>query len=306
MGTPDFAAESLKALVAWDGCEVVGVYTQPDRPCGRGRECRPSPVKKLALEHGLDVYQPVNFKNAEDVDTLRSLRADVLAVAAYGLILPQQVLDACTIMPLNVHASLLPKHRGAAPIQRAIQEGDFVTGISIMKMEQGLDTGPVLLQRALRIGHDQHAGQVHDELAVMGGALLVDALERLRTGRIRILPQEDDRATYAAKLSKQEGEIDWDREAEAVHNHIRAMHPWPGAYFFWTGQEGKRVRLNVMPGEIGPELESNIDPGTVLGEMDGKLAIACRDKVYLVPEVKPEGRKAQDATAFVCGYLSKC
>lgn len=306
MGTPDFAAESLKALIEWGGCDIVGVYTQPDRPCGRGQECKPSPVKKLALEHGLDVYQPVNFKDQSDVDALKALGADVLAVAAYGLILPQNVLDACRIMPVNVHASLLPKHRGAAPIQRAIQEGDFVTGITIMKMELGLDTGPILLQRALRIGHDQHAGDLHDELAAMGGLMLVEALMRVRDGRLRMMPQEDDRATYAAKLSKKEGEIDWNRDAEVVHNHIRAMHPWPGAYFFWTGPEGKKIRLTLTPGEIGPELDSDIDPGTVLGEMDGKLAITCRDRIYLVPQVKPEGRKAQDATAFTCGYLSKC
>ncbi|GAB7021844.1 methionyl-tRNA formyltransferase [Salidesulfovibrio brasiliensis] len=306
MGTPDFAAASLRALLDFDGCEVAAVYTQPDRPCGRGQQCRPSPVKVLALEHGIDVYQPENFKDQAAVDELAALKPDVLVVAAYGLILPQSVLDVPKYYPLNVHASLLPKHRGAAPIQRSIESGDVVTGITIMKMEAGLDTGPVMVARALRIGHNDHAGMIHDELAELGGVCIVEALARLAHGSYELKPQDDALATYAGKLSKKDGEVDWNRPAKDIHNQIRAMYPWPGAYFEWDNGSGKTMRLNVTPGEIGTDESPGVDPGTILGEIDGKLAISTADKVYLTAEVKPQGKKAMDATAFVCGYMKDC
>ncbi|BDQ34095.1 methionyl-tRNA formyltransferase [Pseudodesulfovibrio portus] len=306
MGTPDFAAEALTILLKFDAADVVGVYTQPDRPCGRGRQCKPSAVKVVALENGIPVFQPENFKDQADIDQLAALAPDVLVVAAYGLILPQAVLDVPAVQPLNIHASLLPKYRGAAPIQRAIENGDVVTGISIMKMEAGLDTGPVLVQRALRIGHDDHAGTIHDELAKLGGICICEALARLQTGAYDFKPQDDSLATYAKKLEKQEGEIDWNRPAQAIHNRIRAMYPWPGAFFDWTNPDGKTLRLNVTPGRIGEQDSPGADPGTVLGEMDDRLAIATADKVYLTPEVKPQGKKAMDATAFVCGYMREC
>lgn len=305
MGTPDFAAVILKHLLAWEGGEVLAAYTQPDRPCGRGLSCKPSPVKALALEHGLDVRQPLNFKDPAEVEALRALEPDVLAVAAYGLILPQAVLDVPALMPVNVHASLLPKYRGAAPIQRCILDGETVTGISIMRMEKGLDSGPILLQRALRMGGDEHAGQVHDQLAEMGGLLLVEALERLRDGRLAVVPQDDSLATYAPKLSKDEGLIDWNRPAQEIHNRARAMHPWPGAFFQWSPDDKKHLRLTLTPGKIGPEPERKAEPGTILGEMDGHIAIQTADRVYLTPSVQPEGRKALSASAFACGYLKK-
>jgi methionyl-tRNA formyltransferase len=306
MGTPDFAAEALEILLKFDAADVVAVYTQPDRPCGRGRQCKPSAVKEVALEHDIPVYQPVNFKDQADVDELAALEPDVLVVAAYGLILPQSVLDIPSILPLNIHASLLPHWRGAAPIQRAVENGDVVTGISIMKMEAGLDTGPVMVQRALRIGHNDHAGTIHDELARLGGICICEALARLQTGAYDLKPQDDSLATYAKKLEKKEGEIDWNRPAEKIHNRIRAMYPWPGAFFDWTNPEGKALRLHVTPGEVSEESAPKIAPGTVLGEMDGKLAITTADKIYLTPEVKPQGKKAMDATAFTCGYMKEC
>lgn len=306
MGTPDFAAEALRVLLEFEGADVAAVYTQPDRPCGRGRQCKPSAVKVVALENDIPVYQPVNFKDQADIDQLAGLKPDVLVVAAYGLILPQAVLDVPAVHPLNIHASLLPKWRGAAPIQRAIENGDVVTGISIMKMEAGLDTGPVLVQRALRIGHDDHAGTIHDELAKLGGICICEALARLQTGAYDFKPQDDALVSYAKKLEKKEGEIDWDQPAQVIHNQIRAMYPWPGAFFDWTNSDGKTLRLNVSPGEISEEAAAGVDPGTVLGEMDGKLAITTADKVYLTPEVKPQGKKAMDATAFACGYMKDC
>lgn len=310
MGTPDFAAKSLKALIEWPGAEVLCVYTQPDRPCGRGQECTPSPVKRLALEHGLEVRQPLNFKDEADVAALRALSFDVLVVAAYGLILPQSVLDAPKRMPVNVHASLLPRWRGAAPIQRCIQAGDLVTGITIMKMELGLDSGPILLQRALRIAENDHAGTLHDELAEMGADALLDALTRLPQGRLMSLAQDEARVTHAAKLSKEEGLIDWNREAEALHNHIRAMHPWPGAYFDWEQAPGKVLRLTIEPGAIGGDAPAGVAPGTILGQLPTehgpRLAIATADRLYLVQRLTPRGKKPQDAAAFACGYLKAC
>jgi methionyl-tRNA formyltransferase len=306
MGTPDFAAEALSTLLKFDAADVIGVYTQPDRPCGRGRQCKPSAVKQVALENDIPVYQPVNFKDQADVDQLAALEPDVLVVAAYGLILPQVVLDIPTILPLNIHASLLPRWRGAAPIQRSIENGDVVTGISIMKMEAGLDTGPVMVQRALRIGYNDHAGTIHDELAKLGGICICEALARLQTGAYDLKPQDDSLATYAKKLEKQEGEIDWSQPAEMIHNRIRAMYPWPGAFFDWTNPEGKSLRLHVTPGEVSEESTPQITPGTVLGEMDGKLAITTSDRIYLTPEVKPQGKKGMDATAFTCGYMKEC
>lgn len=307
MGTPDFAAESLKALLKSDICEVIAVYTQPDRPCGRGQNCKPGPVKLLALENDIDVYQPANFKNREDIDQLAALRPDFLAVAAYGLILPQAVLDIPKYAPLNVHGSLLPKYRGAAPIHRAVQNGDKATGITIMRMEAGMDTGPMLLQRAVGIGIDQTTEDIHDELAQLGGEMLVETISRFPEGKLAVIPQDDSQATYAAKLTKNEGLIDWDRPVEEVHNHIRAMHPWPGAYFFWTGPKGEKIRLTVMPGKAGEEEALAADePGDILGVKDGYLEIACQDKVYLTPKVKPQGKKALDAVQFQCGYLVRC
>ncbi|WP_319541584.1 methionyl-tRNA formyltransferase [uncultured Pseudodesulfovibrio sp.] len=306
MGTPDFAAEALSILLAFDAAEVVGVYTQPDRPCGRGRQCKPSAVKTVALENDIPVFQPENFKEQKAVDELAALKPDVLVVAAYGLILPQVVLDIPTILPLNIHASLLPQWRGAAPIQRAIENGDVVTGISIMKMEAGLDTGPVMVQRALRIGHNDHAGTIHDELAKLGGICICEAMARLQTGAYDLKEQDNEHATYAKKLEKKEGEIDWNRPVAVIHNQIRAMYPWPGAFFDWNNSDGKAIRLNVAPGEASEESAPNVEPGTILGEMDGKLAIVAADKIYLTPEVKPQGKKAMDATAFTCGYMKEC
>ncbi|WP_320173572.1 methionyl-tRNA formyltransferase [Maridesulfovibrio sp.] len=306
MGTPDFASTILEYLVEWDGCEVIAAYTQPDRPCGRGHKLRCSSVKDVALKNDIPVYQPLNFKDEKDVDELRALEPDFLVVAAYGLILPQSVLDIPAIMPINVHASLLPKYRGAAPIHRSVANGDHATGITIMKMEAGLDTGPILVQQALGIAWDDFTGKVHDELADMGGPLVMETLLRYQDGRLTIMPQDDAIATYAEKLSKEEGLIDWNLPVKEVHNKIRGMYPWPGAYYFWT-QEGKEpIRLVLSPGKPGEEEVGDHAPGTIVGEYDGMLGIACQDKIYLASKVKPAGKKEMDGKAFMCGYMNKC
>lgn len=307
MGTPDFASTILEYLQEWDGCDVIAAYTQPDRPGGRGQKVRQSAVKEVALKHDIPVYQPVNFKDQADIDQLKELEPDYLVVAAYGLILPQAVLDVPKIMPINVHASLLPKYRGAAPIQRAVANGDHATGITIMKMEAGLDTGPILVQQALGIAWDDYAGKIHDELARMGGPLVMETLLRYENKHLIVMQQEDSIATYAAKLTKEDGLINWDKEAEKVHDQIRGMHPWPGAYFFWQAEEGKApIRLVLSPGKPSEEPSGEHTPGTIIGEFDGMLGIACADKIYLASKVKPAGKKEMDGKAFVCGYMGKC
>lgn len=307
MGTPEFAAVSLRHVLDSGLCEVAGVYCQPDRPCGRGRKCVPLPVKKLALEQGLPIFQPESFKLPGAVETLAALAPDVLLVAAYGLILPKAVLAIPTYMPINVHASLLPKYRGAAPIQRAIMAGEQVTGVTIMRIEPAMDSGPILLQRALVIGQDDTAGTIHDELAELGGRLLVEALGRLRDGRLLEIPQDHDKAVYSPKIDKREAEICWDRPAQTVHDQIRAMTPHPGAYFFWRQDILKMpLRINALPGAVGEPLPEGIRPGTILGVTKGSLGVACADRIYLIPRLRPAGKREQSAEAFACGYLNKC
>ncbi len=307
MGTPDFAASVLRTVLAWPRGTVAAVYTQPDRPCGRGQVCRPSPVKTLALEHGLPVLQPENFKRSETVADLAALAPDLLLVAAYGLILPCSVLDITKYGAFNVHASLLPKWRGAAPIQRSILNGDPATGITIMRMAEGLDTGDMLLQRALAIGIDDTAQTLHDELAEMGGEMLCEVMDRLLAGKLVAIPQNHDLATYAPKLRREEGRIDWSEPALAVHRRIRAMTPWPGAYFHLAlpGREHP-LRIALAPGRIGPEKPSWAAPGDVIGIEDCALAIATADRVYLIDAITPQGKKSMDGRAFACGYLENC
>ncbi len=259
----------------------------------------------------MPVYQPLNFKTEEAVAELRALRPDVLVVAAYGLILPQSVLDIPRLGPVNVHASLLPRLRGAAPIQRSVMAGDAVTGVTIMRMEASLDTGPMLLQKAMGIGIDDTAGDLHDQLAELGGRLLTQALGKLADGTAVAIPQDNVRATYAAKLTKADGLIDWNRTAVQVHAHIRGVTPWPGAYCTIQREGQKELRVALGPGRIGPlrseapEYEG-ATPGTIVGLVDDQLAIACTDRLYLVDSIRPADRKPMDARAFLCGYLNAC
>lgn len=304
MGTPAFAATILEHALAWPGGRVVGVYAQPDRPCGRGLECKPPDTKVLALAHGLPVFQPLHFKAPEARAELAALAPDLLLVAAYGLILPQAVLSIPRLGAVNVHGSLLPRYRGAAPIQRAIMDGEAVTGVSIMQMDAGMDTGDVLLTRELPIAPDDTAASLHDALADLGGAALVEALGLIAAGQATRTPQDPARATYAPKLRKDEGCIDWNRPAAEIHNRIRGVCPWPGAYFFWQAPgRAKPLRLALAPGRPGGPKPLDAPAGTILGESDGMLAIACADRVYLTPSVTPEGRKKMGAAGFVCGYL---
>ncbi|TYL46486.1 methionyl-tRNA formyltransferase [Marinomonas sp. IMCC 4694] len=232
-GTPDFAAASLKALLdskAANHYELVGVYTQPDRPAGRGQKLVQSPVKQLALAHHIAVYQPVNFKLDEDKAQLAALDADLMIVAAYGIILPKAVLDTPTLGCINVHASLLPRWRGAAPIHRALIAGDSETGITIMQMEIGLDTGDMLLKAHCDITPTDTSASLHDRLATLGGTALIDSLEQLTAGSLVPEKQDDSLTCYATKLTKQEANLDWSMSAELIERHIRGLSPWPVAF----------------------------------------------------------------------------
>jgi methionyl-tRNA formyltransferase len=286
MGTPDFSVPVLDAL-ATAGHEIAAVYTQPPRPAGRGKKDRPSPVHARAAALGLPVRHPRSLRDETAQADFASLGAEVAVVVAYGLILPQPVLDAPERGCLNIHASLLPRWRGAAPIQRAIMAGDAETGICIMQMGAGLDTGPVLLRRAIAIGAEETAGDLHDRLSVLGAEAITAALARLDA--LTPDPQPDDGVTYAEKIDKGEARVDWAQPASHIDRQIRGLSPFPGA---WTTISGKRVKLirSRTAAGVGP-------PGTVLGG----LTIACGQGAVEVTELQPEGRPRMPAEAFLRG-----
>lgn len=285
-GTPDFAAAALAALLA-AGHEIPLVLTQPDRPAGRGMNLLPSPVKKLALAHGIEVFQPLSLKDPVAQEKIAELGAEVMVVAAYGLILPQRVLDIPRWGCLNIHASLLPRWRGAAPIQRAILAGDAETGVCIMQMEAGLDTGPVLLRDAFPIAPEDTTGSLHDKLAACGARLIVEALSRLP---LAAAPQPEVGVTYAHKIEKAEAVIDWQRSATELDRHIRAFNPFPGAQASLGGQTIKlwQARPQAQQGETGRILQV---------DRDG-LLIGCGQGSLLVTELQKAGGSACRSSNF--------
>jgi methionyl-tRNA formyltransferase len=293
-GTPDFAVPSLRAAAQRN--EVVAVYTQPDRPAGRGRGLTPSPVKREALERGIEVVQPENFKSAAAREALAAYKPDLLVVVAYGLILPQAVLDIPIQGCWNVHASLLPRWRGAAPIQRAIQANDARTGVCLMQMEKGLDTGPVLLSQALDIGNEETGGQLHDRLAALGAQVLADGLGLLRAG-IRPIPQPQpkDGVTYAHKLDKAEARLDWSRPALELANKVRAFNPWPMAE---AQVAGERLRLHSA---VALPVSHDAAPGTLLAAGRDGLDVACGEGVLRIRVLQRDGGKAITAADYLNG-----
>jgi methionyl-tRNA formyltransferase len=286
MGTPDFSVPALDALAA-AGHEIAAVYTQPPRPAGRGQKDRPSPVHLRAEALGLPVRHPKTLRTPEAQAEFAALQADIAVVVAYGLILPKPVLDAPRHGCLNIHASLLPRWRGAAPIHRAVLAGDAETGVCTMQMEEGLDTGPVLLRAATPIGPTDTTGDLHDRLAALGAALIVDALARLAD--LRPEPQPEEGVTYAAKIDKAEAAVDWTRPAPEIDRQIRGLSPFPGA---WTTHEGRRLKL----------LRSRLADGQgAPGEVLRGLTIACGAGAADILEVQAEGRARQDAASFLRG-----
>jgi methionyl-tRNA formyltransferase len=294
-GTPDFAVPPLEALHA-AGHELVAVYTQPDRPAGRGQAVTASPVKRRALELGLGIEQPASFKPAEAVARLREHRADLMVVVAYGLILPQAVLDVPRHGCWNIHASLLPRWRGAAPIQRAILAGDESTGITIMQMDAGLDTGPMLLVRPTPIGPREHGGALHDRLSVMGAEAIVAAIDAWQAGRLTPQPQPASGATYAAKIRKEEARIDWAQPAVAIDRLVRAFNPWPVAETAW---DGKQLRIWAAEPEPRAPVTAAAEPGTVLESAGGRIVVATGEGALGLTRVQVAGRRAMPAAEFL-------
>jgi methionyl-tRNA formyltransferase len=297
-GTPAFAVPALRALRA--AHQVVGVLTQPDRPAGRGRALTASPVKQAALALGLPVAQPARLKgdaatSMAALELLSEWRADVMVVVAYGLILPRALLELPRLGCLNIHGSLLPRWRGAAPIQRAILAGDAETGVSIMQMDEGLDTGAVLCEARIPIDAECTAAMLHDQLAALGAEQLLLALEGLAQGRLLARPQPVAGVTYAAKLSKSEARIDWSGDAVAIDRQVRAFNPWPTAESSLAGEPVKLWRSRVHAGQSAPP---GVAPGTILGLAGDALEIACGRGVLQVMELQRAGRKAVAARDF--------
>jgi len=292
-GTPDFAAASLQALLN-AGHDVIGVYTQPDRPAGRGRKLTPSPVKKVALEHEIPVYQPLNFKTEEDRHQLAELHADLMVVVAYGLLLPKAVLDAPRLGCINVHASLLPRWRGAAPIHRSLLAGDSETGVTIMQMDEGLDTGAMLLKRSCSIATTETSGELHDKLAVIGATSLLESLPGIADQTIAHEQQDGSLACYAHKLEKTEGEIDWNRPAADIALQIRGLSPWPVAY---TSLDGSTLR--VWLAETTEQDSAEVTPGRVIATDKKSIYVACADNALKLLKIQLPGSKAMDTSAVL-------
>lgn len=294
MGTPQFAVPTLDALLS-SRHTVVGVVTQPDKPRGRGQKETAGPVKARALAAGLPVLQPETLKDPAAVDALRAFGADIGVVAAFGKILSQTVLDIPRLGMINVHASLLPRWRGAAPIHRAVIAGDAATGVTIMRVVKALDAGAMLDTVARAIGPDDTSDDVERDLASLGGRLLVDVLDRLAHGPVSEVAQDESLVTYAHRLTKDDGSIDWSRSAVAIHNQIRGLHPWPHAFSYVGGQRLILWRSTWTPGP------AHAEPGTILTALGDDLAVATGDGVLHLTELQAEGRRAGRTREFLAG-----
>lgn len=294
MGTPDFAVPALSELVA-NGHDIAAVYTQPPRPRGRGHKLKPSPVGALAAEYGLEVRTPASMKAPEEAAALAELEPDVAIVVAYGQILPQAVLDVPAYGCLNLHGSLLPRWRGAAPIQRAIMAGDKATGVQVMQMEAGLDTGPVLLSETVPIAEDETYQSLHDKLAPVGASLLPRALAALERGDLEAAPQPDDGVTYAKKITTDEAKVDWSRPAHEIDCQIRGLSPFPGAFTLLGDQ-----RVKLLLSRVGGA--ATAEPGTITAANDTAMSIAAGDGQSVdVLRLQRPGKAAQDAAEFLRG-----
>jgi len=292
MGSPDFALPTLRALAA-GAYNLVGVVTQPDRPAGRGRKLSPPPVKTLALELGLPLIQPERLKHPAAIIQLQDWAPDLIVVAAFGQILRPLVLDLPCWGCLNVHASLLPRWRGAAPVQAAILHGDAQTGVTIMRMETGVDTGPILSQRATAIRADENAGSLGMRLAELGAELLLETLPGYLSGKIKPRPQDESLVTHAPLLSKDEGRLDFSQPADTLARRVRAFNPWPGAYTLWQDQPFKILRAHARQATAQPPGQST--------HMDGLPAISANPGLLVLDEVQPAGKRAMPGEVFLRG-----
>ena len=293
MGTPDFAVPCLEKLTEM-GEEVVGVFTQPDKPVGRKQMLTASPVKVFAEEHSLPVYQPNSLKNEETVNLLKKLSPELIVVTAYGKILPKEVLDLPKYGCINIHASLLPKYRGAAPIQWSILNGDVYTGITSMQMDTGLDTGDILIQKEVSIGKNETSGELFDRLKILGAEVLEITIERLKAGELKPAKQLEDEATYVTTLDKSICPVDFKKTASEIHNKVRGLNPWPVATFKLNG-------ITFKLWETRPSGKTDLLPGTVI-ESDTKLVIACGNNTSIeLLSIQPEGKKRMNVSDYLRG-----
>ncbi|MBE0358052.1 MULTISPECIES: methionyl-tRNA formyltransferase [Pseudoalteromonas] len=291
-GTPDFAARHLQALIQSEH-KIVGVYSQPDRPAGRGKKLKASEVKELALEHNLPVFQPQSLKNDEALAELTSLNADIMIVVAYGLILPKAILEAPRLGCLNVHGSILPRWRGAAPIQRAIWAGDKQTGVTIMQMDEGLDTGDMLHISRCPINTTETSASLYTKLAELGPDALIETINKLANGEITPEPQNDELANYAKKLSKEEANIDWSMSALQIERNIRSFNPWPVCFTQMSEQTVKVYQAQVV-------LQSG-NPGQILSSDKNGVVVACGEHALCITQLQPQGKKPMAINDFLNG-----
>lgn len=298
-GTPEFAAEHLKALVA-SRHQVIAVYSQPDRPAGRGKKLTASPVKEVALAEGIPVYQPLNFKNPEDVGELAALNADLMVVVAYGLILPKAVLDAPRLGCINVHASLLPRWRGAAPIQRAIEAGDQETGVTIMQMDVGLDTGDMLVKASCPISDADTGGTLHDKLITLGKPALLEALDAIQAGSVKPERQEDQLANYAPKLNKEEAALDWRLPAAELERKVRAFNPFPVAHTK-PADAGDDQRIRIWHA-MALDKPGSATPGTITRVDEQGLWVSCAQGQLILGQLQLPGKKPMDVSDVLRGH----
>lgn len=293
MGTPEFAAQSLRTMVE-DGRNVVCVITQPDKPKGRGYEMAMPEVKKYALEKGIDVFQPETLKGGAILPLLEKYNPDIIIVVAYGKILPEYILEFPRLGCINIHGSLLPKYRGAAPIQRAVIDGEKKSGVTSMYMEKGLDTGDMLLWEEVEITPDMTAGELHDILAVLGGKVLLETLDKAENGTLNPIKQDDALSTYASQLTKAEGEIDWSKSNTEIINKIRGLNPWPMAYSFLNG---KRFVIDAAS-----PINENGTAGSVIKASKDGIVVACGNGSVLIKNIKIEGKKKMSVEDYLRGH----
>ena len=309
MGTPDFSVPALKALVE-AGHQAIAVVTQPDKPKGRGKEVQMTPVKIQAMEYGIPVYQPAKVREASFVEVLKGLEADVYVVIAFGQILPKAVLELPKYGCINIHASLLPKYRGAAPIQWCVIDGERETGITTMMMDVGLDTGDMLEKAVIPIEEKETGGSLHDKLSMAGGDLILSTLKKLEEGTLVRTPQTDEGTCYAKMLTKSLGDIDWNQDAVSIERLIRGLNPWPSAYTMWNGKTIKIWAADVIAGreaadflsESGVPAETGTAPGTVVCSDKRGLVVCTGGGLLSIRELQMEGKKRMDTPAFLRGY----
>ena len=295
MGTPDFAVGALEEIIK-AGHEVVLVVTQPDKPKGRGKAMQYTPVKECALAHGIEVFQPVKVKEPENIEVLRKHQPDIIIVAAFGQIVPKSILDMPKYGCINIHASLLPKYRGAAPIQWAVINGEDVTGVTIMRMNEGIDTGDMIAKKTVRLAEDETGGSLFDKLAQVGAQLCVETMDIIEAGKAEYIPQNNEEATHTSMIRKELGLIDWNKSAVEIERLLRGLNPWPSAYSNLSGKTFKIWKAKVV------SEENTYEPGCICRIDKAGMYVQTGKGILLLTEVQMEGKKRMDADAFLRGY----